>query len=304
MLRLKDGRKLVCSLDFSPDSRLLAATPIFASQGIKIFDLTKPKAKPVTLKPPIYTGPGTPEGVTCAYFTTDQKIVYPRRIIRSGQDDISIKLVESTDGSVISHIWLDSEQIYQSLIIDIQRKSVIYWTLSGIYSWALDNPESIVPILYFGRQFQTVNVSRNLKWYVTTNRDETLTAYNIADPSRIVKFEDSFYFRLAFSNSGDYLAINSFLKAIEVYDMRETNPSKMRLDFDDKVTAIQFAPDGRNLLVACDNLIHVIDIQTGAEKTCFDFKIQTILALKISDDGTMFAVSDKTGTIIVVDIDF
>lgn len=310
MLRLNYGRKNLTSIDFSPDGRFLAATPSFAGHGIKIFELSKPDQKPTVVKYGRHNG----AQMTPWYrvnFTAGSQLVIPSSFefdLWAGRTEIisSINVVSWPNPERVFHIQANGVgELYTYRLID-NRKKIAIPRLNDIWCWEIGEKTG-KPL---GIEFSDTvgsnsikSISDDLNWFCIVSEQTVFVQHvniSVMSFSFLVETVNS----LVFSSSSRYLACISSSKYVQIYHLESQEPFGSKIELNQSVSFLEFMPDDRNLLVVCGSIIYVIDTQTGAKKAFFDFRMRSILALKISDDGTMFAVSDKTGTIIVADTDF
>ncbi len=304
MLRLKDGRQNLASIDFSPDGRFLAAAPSHASRGVKVFELAKPKQKPILVKHPLIQDAARVSTCMRVNFTADNMLIVPTEIAGHWTLGAGISVISWPDSELVYRIPVSATAFLLYYQIVNQRKTIVVPSIDEIAYWDIANTTNWRQLVYTATYLQDSIISSDMRWY-TSSESQSRVYINYVNSNflsfSILQRENN---AINFSPSSRYLAFASGTGEIQIYSLESRKPFGSLINFPFHVSCLMFTPDDRNLLAICDNLVYIFDVQTGAEKARFDFQIGRILALKISDDGTMFAVSDESGIIIVVDIDF
>lgn len=320
MIRIETGRDNLNHLDFSPDGRFLLATPPDSKLRIPIFDLSRSVETPTfVFHPKIHWRRVNSLLIAC--FTNQNDLVAS---VSTSSDRRYISVFSWPAGKIkhlhevhgrgpINYFELSDER---KCVTQIQDFATGYWSPDVSIDYWKIGTSGLANLARLGSQKSWFLVSKNLNWYVTVSNSGDVSVQNTRSIFSSFYFTESSIVQLLFSPSSNYL-VSLFASEpqsgtspyfFQVYSLQERKSLgsryQLKLISRQPITLVAITPDDRNLLVVQDNLIYVFDLLTGVEKTCFDFGLESILALKVTDDGTMFAVTDSRGTIIVTDIDF
>ncbi len=106
-----------------------------------------------------------------------------------------------------------------------------------------------------------------------------------------------------FSPSGKYVLMVCADSIYYIYETATFTQISDPIEIDTDFASPQFTPDDRKILIPSKGAVHIFDVQTSEEITSYDFKVGDINALKISDDGLMYAVSGKKKEIVIADLE-
>ncbi len=150
---------------------------------------------------------------------------------------------------------------------------------------------------------EKVSGSDNLEWFAQFDYFEVRTYHR---PTKTFSDDRSFEHEIdgvIFSPSGKYFVVNGNSQYFQVFETATFKPVGQEIVVDASFTAPQFTPDDKKLLITSDHTVRIYDVQTSEELASYDFNIGRIVAMKISDDGLMYAVSGENKEIVVADIE-
>ncbi len=177
--------------------------------------------------------------------------------------------------------------------------------MKGIHSrWSPFGSELTWENLDLGLEwFERLLPSDGLEWFVRLRGFEVSTYNTVTKTfSNVKRFEPSPP-EINFSPSGKLFVLSRSYNKFQVYETSTFEPIGTEIELSPDQANPQFTPDDRRLLISSQGAIHIFDTQTSEELGCYDFKIGDIVALKISDDGLMYAVSGTSREIVVADLE-
>ncbi len=301
MIRIETGRLNLEHLDFSPDGRFLLTTPDRETEGITILNLSQSTETSITVFHP-EIGYGEVRGLIRPCFNSQNHLVALIEVGSVTGSSRSFSVFSWPNGKTEAKCSIYPHEQVRGFELSNARNSLIILRNYSIETWTMDHsrPKIVTP---FDSSKIPISVSQNLEWYTLIDNNRDVTVQNLRSMFSSFYFSQPSIDYLFFSRSDRYLLCIFEENSLLVFGLQERNKLRSQT-FDYQVSQIVLTPDDRHFLLTEDNLVHVFDLLTGAEKTCFDFGLQEILAINVTDDGTMFAVTDARGTIVIADIDF
>ncbi len=299
MRRLGGNKHKVYSMDFFPDSSYFV-TIGGTSKAIWIWDLQKPdKPKKYQLKKP------SPPAEM--YVLQDVAVTYRNEIVFPISGDTGTD--EGVTDSMAFLAWpsgefrtIKSERYVGSFRL-AKKRSVLVTDTESPKWWNIDSElqwESLdIQLGYSNKMIPNNNMD-----LFALNRLSQVSLYQVSEK----KWTTSHDFRytvwdVIFSPSGKYLLVNCINRYFQVFETATFTPVGKEIKLEGDFAKPAFTHDDRKLLIPAKGNIHIFDIQTSEELVCYNFEIGNLLAMKISDDGLMYAVSGEKKEIVIADLE-
>jgi WD40 repeat protein len=238
---------LTASMTVSRDSRWVAVA-IPNSNDVLLQSLVDPKPEPITFHP----GNGlnevafSPDGLWLATASDEGVIMWDVEAVWS-----------ETEPSQAFRLESDAPVFSLSFSADGKRLAVGGTDQSTL--WDLSSRKPIPPAFLQGGKIISVNLSQDGKWLATGSESGSVYVWNLETGNSQPAFQfdvNGQALSLAFSPHGEWLAAGSSDPFAYLFDVQRGQEAA-RIPHIDKVTSVNFSPDGKYLATASRKVVEL-----------------------------------------------
>ncbi len=280
----KRGQISQCSLDFSPDSRLLVGT--CGINQVPVWDLQSE-----FLLRTLYDYPE--QIVTCAFSPNGKSIA-------CGGFDNTITFWDSGTGEILSDFASHTSPVWDVAFSPDEKKlvscslqdDVRLWDIEkGDLLWSYEGEKGYLSVAY--------RSSGDIVAY-GNRRGAYVGTIDILSGQNLIKLDEprNAIGDVAFSPSGDYLAAGTDDNTIYIWDTADYQLVMNLKGHKDYVNGVNFTPDGSLLVSGSkDKTIGIWDFAGQKLLTTLPGHQDAILRVAVSPDGTLIASISWDGTV-------
>jgi len=292
MLALEKYNSAVTALAFSPDSGLLLSSAL--KEPVRLWDESGERVAQFDpgLSGPRHAVAWSPTGASFAYADGSHFVA-----VKAGVVEVRESAPKGSDVTGLAYL---SEEL---LAIGTGSRNLP--APGSVQLW--DVPRRIIRPMVF-REEQGVRgliahpATKMIAWIGGPDLSVcTITKTDRQKFSGRASVVNGKYLSMAFSPDGESLAAGIDW-SFTIYRLQTAQPIRTIRQHKGQVAAIAYSPDRRTLATGSwDETVRLWDLETGLEKTCFNWKIGKITTLAYSPDGTRLAAGSLSGSMLIWD---
>ncbi|MFT3870063.1 MAG: serine/threonine-protein kinase [Nibricoccus sp.] len=280
----------VSSLDFSPDSKLLARASINsvqivdAKKGLPLSTISLPSATQTSLR-------FLADNQTLAVLSRKSGLSFHRYSYKGEKFEISLGDPQSEWATYAFGAASYDGSAYFGLTSDKETKGIVWDHATGKTLLCVDNAQAI----------QDLAISPNKKWAVIAYLNRTHTIWSLATAEKIAELSGVQGGTITFSPSGRWLGVTGKSENILWETEHWTKGPALPREIEEKASAISFSYDERFLAVRILDQTAILALPSGELLAMLEQRIlpATASRLKFSPDGSQLALHGLDNSLVL-----